>query len=49
MRKQKRCHQDDTGDSQERERTRQFYSMLMRRSKEAHEKPEILVALDEID
>jgi len=34
---------------QERERTRQFYSMLMRRSKEAREKPDILVPLDEID
>jgi len=34
---------------QERERTRQFYSMLMRRRKEAREKPDILVPLDEID
>jgi len=34
---------------QERERTRQFYAMLLERSKEAKEKPEILVPLEEID
>jgi Arc/MetJ-type ribon-helix-helix transcriptional regulator len=34
---------------EERERTRQFYSMLMRRSKEARMKPKALRRLDEID
>ena len=33
---------------EERERTREFYKMLVERSKEAKEKPEILVPLDEI-
>jgi len=31
----------------ERERTREFYKMLMNRSKEAEEKPEILIPLEE--
>ena len=31
---------------EERERTREFYKMLVERSKEAKEKPEILVPLD---
>ena len=34
---------------EERERTRQFYSMLMRRSKEARMKTKALRRLDEID
>ena len=33
---------------EERERTREFYKMLVERSKEAREKPEILVPLEEI-
>ncbi|MDH5441299.1 MAG: ribbon-helix-helix domain-containing protein [Candidatus Bathyarchaeota archaeon] len=33
---------------QERERTREFYRMLIERSREAREKPEILVLLEEI-
>ena len=33
---------------EERERTREFYRMLVERSKEAKEKPEILVPLEEI-
>ena len=33
---------------EERERTREFYKMLVERSKEAKEKPEILVPLEEI-
>lgn len=33
---------------EERERTREFYNMLIKRSKEAKEKPEILVPLEEI-
>ena len=33
---------------EERERTREFYKMLIERSKEAREKPEILVPLEEI-
>jgi len=33
---------------QERERTRQFYRMLLERSKEAREKPKILVPLEDI-
>ena len=33
---------------QERERTRRFYTMLMERSKEAREKPRILVPLEEV-
>jgi Arc/MetJ-type ribon-helix-helix transcriptional regulator len=33
---------------QERERTREFYRMLVERSREAREKPEILVPLEEI-
>jgi len=33
---------------EERERTREFYKMLIERSKEAKEKPEILVPLEEI-
>ena len=33
---------------QERERTREFYEMLLKLSREAREKPEILVPLDEI-
>ena len=32
---------------EERERTREFYKMLVERSKEAKEKPEILVPLEE--
>jgi len=31
----------------ERERTREFYKMLMNRSEEAEEKPEILIPLEE--
>lgn len=34
---------------EERERTREFYKMLVERSKEAREKPEILVPLEEIN
>jgi len=33
---------------QEREHTREFYRMLMERSKEAKEKPEILIPLEEV-
>lgn len=33
---------------QERERTRRFYTMLLERSKEARERPEILIPLEEI-
>ena len=33
---------------EEREQTRRFYSMLVERSKEAKEKPEILIPLEEI-
>lgn len=33
---------------EERERTREFYKMLLERSKEAKEKPEGLVPLEEI-
>jgi len=33
---------------QERERTRKFYSMLVELSREAKEKPEILIPLEEI-
>ena len=33
---------------EERERTREFYKMLVERGKEAKEKPEILVPLEEI-
>lgn len=33
---------------EERERTKEFYRMLLDRSKEAEEKPEILVPLEEI-
>jgi len=33
---------------QERERTRQFYTMLLKRSKEAGERPEILIPLEEV-
>ena len=33
---------------EERERTREFYKMLVERSKEAREKPEVLVPLEEI-
>jgi len=33
---------------EERERTREFYKMLVERSKEAKERPEILVPLEEI-
>lgn len=32
---------------QERERTREFYMMLLERSKEAREKPETLIPLEE--
>lgn len=34
---------------EEREKTREFYQMLIERSKEAKEKPEILVPLEEIE
>lgn len=34
---------------EEREKTREFYKMLVERSKEAREKPEILVPLEEIE
>lgn len=33
---------------EERERTREFYKMLVERSKEAKEKPETLISLEEI-
>lgn len=33
---------------EERERTRKFYEMLLERSKEAKEKPEKLLTLDEV-
>lgn len=33
---------------QERERTRRFYELLLKRSKEVREKPEILVPLEEV-
>ncbi len=33
---------------EEREKTREFYKMLIRRSKEAEENPETLVPLEEI-
>jgi len=33
---------------QERERTRRFYKLLLKRSKEVREKPEILVPLEEV-
>jgi Arc/MetJ-type ribon-helix-helix transcriptional regulator len=33
---------------QERERTRKFYEMLLERSKEAKEKPQSLLTLDQI-
>jgi len=33
---------------EERERTREFYKMLVERSREARERPEILVPLEEI-
>ncbi len=33
----------------EREKTREFYKMLVERSKEAKEKPEILVPLEELE
>jgi len=33
---------------EERERTREFYKMLLERSKEAKEKPENLIPLEEI-
>jgi Arc/MetJ-type ribon-helix-helix transcriptional regulator len=32
---------------EERERTREFFSMLMRRSEEARKHPEVLVSLEE--
>lgn len=34
---------------QEREKTRHFYKMLVERSKEAKEKPEILIPLEKIE
>ena len=34
---------------EEREKTREFYQMLVERSKEVREKPEILVPLEEIE
>ena len=34
---------------EEREKTREFYKMLVERSEEAKEKPEILVPLEEIE
>jgi len=34
---------------QEREKTREFYKMLNQRSKEAKEKPEILIPLEEFE
>jgi Arc/MetJ-type ribon-helix-helix transcriptional regulator len=33
---------------QERERTREFYKLLLERSREAKEKPEILLSLEEV-
>jgi Arc/MetJ-type ribon-helix-helix transcriptional regulator len=33
---------------QEREHTREFYKLLLERSREAREKPEILVSLEEV-
>jgi len=33
---------------QERERTRKFYTMLLKRSKEARERPEILIPLEDV-
>jgi len=33
---------------QERERTRQFYTMLLKRSREARERPEILIPLEDV-
>lgn len=33
---------------EEREKTRQFYKMLVERSEEAKEKPEILIPLEEV-
>jgi len=33
---------------QERERTRRFYTMLLERSKEARERPKILIPLEEV-
>jgi len=33
---------------EEREKTRQFYKMLVERSEEAREKPEILIPLEEL-
>jgi Arc/MetJ-type ribon-helix-helix transcriptional regulator len=33
---------------QERERTRRFYKLLLKRSREVREKPEILVPLEEV-
>ena len=33
---------------QERERTREFYKLLLERSREAKEKPEILVSLEDV-
>jgi len=33
---------------QEREQTRQFYKLLLERSREAREKPEILLSLEEV-
>jgi len=33
---------------QERERTRRFYTMLLERSKEARERPEILIPFEEV-
>lgn len=34
---------------EEREKTREFYKMLVERSKEAKEKPEMLIPLEEIE
>ena len=34
---------------QERERTREFYKLLLERSREAKEKPEILLSLEEVN
>ncbi|MCD6547324.1 MAG: ribbon-helix-helix protein, CopG family [Nanoarchaeota archaeon] len=33
---------------QEREKTREFYKMLIKRSKEAKEKPDILISISDI-
>jgi len=33
---------------QEREHTREFYKLLLKRSREAKEKPEILLSLEEV-